>query len=114
MNPRNCFEIADGLSTDDCFAYIDSADNLADFLFDQLKIDAEREMEFHHGDEPFKIVMCRIPRQQRETFLKAIGVLPGLMDYVGITGYKEYCMEIMRNAARLLKGKEAAGNTPLQ
>ncbi len=114
MNPRNCFEIADGLSTEDCFAYIDSVDNLADFLFGQLKIDMEREMEFHHDGEPFKIVMCRIPRNQRETFLKAIDVLPGLMDYVGIAGYHEYCTEIMQNAARFLKEKENPGNTPPQ
>ena len=114
MKPRYCFEIADGPSTHYCFAYIDTVDNLADFLFDHMKIDVEHEMEFHYDDDPFKIVMCRVPRNQRETFLKAVDVLPGLMDYVGITGYHEYCTEIMQNAARFLKEKENPGNTPPQ
>lgn len=115
MNGRYYVEIADGLSTHYCFSYIDTLDNLADFLFDHLKIDVEREMEFHYDDDPFKIVMCHIPRQQRAAFLRAVGLLPALMAYAGQEGYDEYCMDFMLNAARYMKNRqETQGITPLQ
>ena len=115
MKPRYCFEIAEDLSTHYCFSYMDTVDNLADFLFDHLKINVEPEMEFHYDDDPFKIVMCRVPRSQREDFLNAVDLLPGLMEYAGKTGYDAYCMDLMRNAARfIMKNREAQRISPLQ
>ena len=114
MNPRYCIEIADGTTTHYYFSYIDTDDNLADFLFSHLKIDLEREMEFHYDNDPFKIVMCRIPQEQRELFLKAVDLLPGLMAYVGKTGYEEYCVDLMTNAARFLDEKQGKGGTALR
>lgn len=115
MKPRYCFEIAEDLSTHYCFSYIDTVDNLADFLFHHLKIDVEPEMEFHNDDDPFKVVMCKVPRDQREEFLKAVDLLPGLMDYVGKTGYDEFCLDLMKNAARyIMKNREAQKVSPLQ
>ena len=115
MKPRYCFEIAEDLSTHYCFSYMDTVDNLADFLFDHMKINVEHEMEFHYDDDPFKIVMCRVPRSQREDFLNAIDLLPGLMEYAGKTGYDAYCMDLMRNAARfIMKNREAQRISPLQ
>ena len=115
MNTGYYFEIVDGTPTHYCFSYIDSEDNLADFLFDHMKIIMEKEMEFHYNDDPFKVVMCRIPRRQREDFLKAIEVLPGLMAYAGREGYDEFCMDLMRNAAEYFSEKEEKAKiTPLR
>ena len=115
MKPRYCFEIAEDLSTHYCFSYMDTVDNLADFLFSHLKIDVEREMEFHYDDDPVKIVMCKVPRDKREAFLEAVDLLPDLMAYAGKTGYDDYCMDLMRNAARfIMKNRQAQRITPLQ
>ena len=97
MKYRLCIEISDGPSADCCFVYFDTVDNLADFLFDHMNIEVEREMEFrYHDDDPFKMVMCRIPIRQREAFLEAVEVLPGLMAYADKAGYKEYCLDVMK------------------
>ena len=115
MKSRYCFEIADDISAYYCFSYIDSEDNLADFLFKQMKVNVEPQMEFHNDDDPFKIVMCRIPRQQREAFLEAVDMLPGLMAYVGRAGYDEYCLDLMKSASQFLaEGKMANRITRLQ
>ena len=115
MSHRYCIEIAEDLNTRYCFSYIDTEDELASVLFSHLKIDVEPEMEFHYDDDPFKIVMCHIPREQRKEFLRAVDLLPELMAYAGIEGYDEYCQDLMKKAARFLAGqKESGGITPLQ
>ena len=72
-------------------------------------------MECHYDDDPFKIVMCRIPKRQREAFLNAIDMLPGLMTYVGKAGYDDYCMDFMQQADQYMKDRRKEGKiTPLQ
>ena len=102
MALRYVAEITDGIPTHGCFSYIDTEDGLAVFLFDQMKIDVEIEMEFHYDDDPYKIVMCRIPRKQRNSFLQAIDLLPSFMAYAGRMGYEEYCQDFFMNAAQWL------------
>lgn len=115
MNRSYYFEITDGPSTHYVFSYFDTPDNLADCLFDHLKIDVVREMEFHNEGDPFKIVMCHIPRRQRAEFLRAVRLLPDLMEYAGQEGYDEFCIDFMMNADRFMKNRqETQGITPLQ
>ena len=115
MNPRYCFEIAEDLSARYCFSFVDTEDGLASFLFSHLKVDVEEEMEFRYDDDPFRIVMCHIPRHQWEDFLRAIELLPGLMAYAGKEGYEEYCLDLMRNAAQFLRSRpDKGGLTPPQ
>jgi len=114
MKPRYCLEIAENRPAYYSFSYVDTPDNLANFLFSQMKVDAETETEFRFTGDPFKIVLCRIPRSQRESFLKAIDMLPGLMAYDGREGYKEYCLALARKAVRFLKAKEEGSAAPLQ
>lgn len=115
MNPRYCFEIAEDLATRYCFSYIDTEDGLASILFDHLKVDVEEEMAFHNDDEPFRIVLCHIPRSQRKEFLQAVELLPALMAYAGKEGYEEYCLDLMRHAARFMEKRRGGDRiTPLQ
>ena len=115
MNSMYCFEITDEFPDRCCFSYIDSEDGLASILFDHLKVDVEEEMVFHYDDDPFRIVMCHIPRNQREAFLRAIDLLPSFMAYAGKEGYEEYCLNLMGNAARYMRGRQEEDRvTPLQ
>ena len=115
MKHRYCIEIAEDLSTHYCFAYVDTPDNLADFLFSEMEVETEPVLEFHCEGDAFKIVMCRFPRHQREAFLDAVEMLPGLMEYAGKTGYDEFCVDLMRRAIRYMEGRKGAERTsPLQ
>lgn len=115
IRPRYYFEIAEDLATCYCFAYVDTVDDLASFLFAHLHVDEERELEVHYDDDPFKIVMCHIPRQQREAFLEAVGLLPELMAYAGKEGYDDYCLALTLKAANFLARQKDGGRlTPLQ
>lgn len=91
-------EIAYGLSTHYGFSYIDTKDGLADLLFDRLKVDVIPDRVFSFDNDPYRIIMCKIPRNQREAFLHAMELLPSLMAYAGNDDYEEYCRNFFRFA----------------
>ena len=113
---RYIAELTDGLSTHYSFAYIDTEDNLAALVFDHLKVDAEVDFVFQlEEDDPYRVVGVKIPRAQREAFLRAANLLPFFMAYAGKTDYEDYCREFFLKAHLWLKSKEAAGRSvPLQ
>ena len=116
MPRRYVVELVDGPSTHYGFAYIDTEDNLAALVFDHLKVDAQTDMVFQlEEDDPYRIVMVRIPRDQREAFLHAIDLLPAFMAKAGMADYEEYCRAFFTKAGRWLKSREAAKKSaPLQ
>ena len=67
--------------------YFDTHDHLADFLFEHEHVSITVEGEFGDEDEPYGIILCRIAREDRESFLHAVELLPSLMAYVGKTDY---------------------------
>ncbi len=110
MALRYVIEITDDPSGHCCFSYIDTEDSLAGILFEHLKIDAEQEMVFHRDNDPYRIVVCRVPREQREAFLRAMDLLPSLMEYAGRTDYEEYCLEFFLYSERRLRENRNSGN----
>ena len=108
MKPGCCFEIADDLSARYCFAYVDTTDGLADLLFRHLKVDAEKEMVFRDEKDPYRIILCRIPRGQREAFFRAVDLLPAFMAYDGRGDYEDYCRGFFTTAYRYMVEKEDA------
>ena len=112
MGVRYCVEIADGPSADYTFAYFDSDDHLADFLFRHEQVDVRIEGEFGaDGEDPFRIILCSFPRDQRERFLATVEMIPGLMDYAGRKGYDAFCREFLLGAARYLEQNGGGGIT---
>ena len=114
MSARYCVEITDGMSPDYCFSYFDTADHLADHLFSYLKISPVTEMEFSNDVNDYRIVMVRIPREDRAAFLRAIDLLPALMAYAGYTDYDEFCTNFLLDAEDYLVTQKQKGITPLQ
>ena len=109
MNPKYYVEIADGATSQYCFSYIDTEDNLAALLFDHLKVDMQTDMVFQmEEDDPYRVVMVRIPRHQRGEFLWALDLLPGFMAYAGYEDYEEYCRAFFLQAH--LYFRKNAGN----
>lgn len=116
MGNRYIAELVDGLSTHYGFAYIDTEDNLAALVFDHLKVDVLTDLVYQmEENDPYRVVVVRIPRTQREAFLHAIDLLPAFMAYAGKTDYEEYCRAFFTKAGRWLKNREAdEKSVPLQ
>jgi len=104
---RYCFEIADGFSPDDCFAYVDTEEHLAGFLFSYERVGMTIEEEFGADGDPYRIILCRVPRERRAAFLKVIDLLPGLMAYAGRKDYDAYCTDLMTRAAQCFRAGPA-------
>ena len=114
MGSRYIFELSDGPSQNYHFAYFDTDDHLAGFLFAQENVDITVEGEFGAEDDPYRIIMCEVPQKQRDQFLQCVGMLPDLMAYVGKTDYDDFCINFMMNAARFKNRNEAGRGIPLQ
>ena len=114
MIPDYFFEITDGLSADYCFSYFDTKDNLALLLFSHYHLDVTIEEVYGKEEEPYRIVLCRIPKEQREQFLRTLTLLPSMMAYAGHADYEDYCRAVMMEADSFRTEHDAAGITPLQ
>ena len=84
------------------------------FLFNFYHVDVTVENVFGNEDEKYRIILCRIPRNQREAFLKAVALIPGLMDYTGHTDYEDFCRNVMADIQRCRLKKGVQHITPLQ
>ena len=114
MSARYCIEITDGTSPDYCFSYFDMADHLADHLFSYLKVSKQTEMEFSNNENDYRVIIARIPREDRASFLRVIDLLPGLMAYVGYTDYDEFCTNFLLDAQDCLVTQQLKGSRTVQ
>lgn len=103
--PRYCFEVTDSPSGTKMFAYFDTPDRLARQLFEMEKVDVSVEGEYSQPGDPYRIVLCRVPPELRETFLTLVDMLPAVMAYVGNTDYEAFCRSVMDDAWRLIREK---------
>ena len=87
------------------FAYYDTDKYLADFLFARENVAVEVEGEFTNGQDPYRIIRCRVPREQREAFLRAVDRLPDWLAYVGRKDYDAYCLSVLLDAVQYSSGK---------
>jgi len=115
MNIRYCFELQDSPYLDPCFAYFDTPDHLAEFLFDHEHVDVAVEGEYSLREtDPYRIIICRIPKGQRDEFLKCIGLLPAFMSYAGHDDYESYCRSVTSDFL-LRSGRGTSGRSiPIQ
>ena len=79
------------------FAYFDTEEHLADILFADAGVDVEILREYGTEEDPYRVIECRIPKDQRARFLGCIDLLPQVMGYVGRTDYVDYCQEFLAN-----------------
>lgn len=114
MSARYCIEITDGMSPDYCFTYFDTADHLADHLFSYLKVSKQTEMEFSNNENDYRVIIARIPREDRDGFLRVIDLLPGVMAYAGYTGYDEFCRNFLLDAQDCLVTQQRKRNMIVQ
>ena len=111
MNPKYYMEIVDGdaPSPYDWFAYFDTDEYLAHFLFKHENVEVEVEGEYGKEEDPYRIILCRVPRKDRAVFLKVMNLLPAFMAYAGKTDYEAYCRERMLEDISHTTGASVSG-----
>ena len=114
MRMRYCIEIKDAPPAECCFAYFDTEEFLARHLFEYEKIDLSVDEVYGTDDDPYLIIECRFPREQRAAFLHAIDMLPSLMAYAGKTDYDDYCRDRMMKAMQFMQAVPMSGSTLIQ
>ena len=109
-----CFEIKDESSLYNWFAYFDTPDHLAMTLFEYEKVDLTVEGEYGREDDPYRILLVRIPGNQRQSFLKVVELLPDIMEYTGRKDYDAFCRSMLMAADRFMERNGAGESIPLQ
>ena len=110
MSARYCIEITDGMCPDYCFIYFDTADHLADHLFSYLKVSKRTEMEFSNNENDYRVIIARILREDQDSFLRVIDLLPAVMAYAGYTDYDEFCRNFLLDAQDCLVSQQRKGS----
>ena len=77
------------------YAFIDTAEYLADQLFIKHKVKVKFEGEFTKPRYPYIVVECSVRKKDRERFLDALEELPNKMILMGHPDYEEACKEII-------------------
>ena len=86
------------------FAYFDTEDHLADILFADAGVDVEILREYGAEEDPYRVIECRVPKDQRARFLGCIDLLPQVMGYVRRSDYVDYCREFLANMDKAAAG----------
>ena len=48
------------------------------------------------GDNPYWLILCKVPKDQRVRIMECIDLLPGVMENAGMKGYVNYCQRYIR------------------
>ena len=105
MRRRSCLNTVNRSSGYDRFAYYDTDKYLADYLFAREKVDVTVEKEIVNKTDPYRIIRCRVPRDQREAFQRALDAMPDWLAYVGRKDYDAYCLSVLLDAVQHTAGK---------
>ena len=63
------------------------------------------EKEIVNKTDPYRIIRCRVPRDQREAFQRARDAMPDWLAYVGRKDYDAYCLSVLLDAVQHTAGK---------
>ena len=95
MRARYCFSFSDVPSPWAGYAYFDTADHMADVLFDHYHVPVKYEREFVNPVNPYRLVICKVLPWHRDNFLKALGELPNKMNLLGFNDYQQFCRDYL-------------------
>ncbi len=60
------------------------------------------------GDNPYWLILCKVPKDQRVRFMECIDLLPGVMENAGMKGYVNYCQRYISGFMQYIEEKNAA------
>ena len=76
------------------YAYIDLNNYFADEIFLEKNIEVKFLREMIRGDSPYRIVICKIKREDGEAFEEALKLLEDKMLLLGHSDYLAVCAEL--------------------
>lgn len=77
------------------FVFLDAGDYLADSLFIKHKVTVKFIQEYGREDSPYRMIFCRIRKQDERAFLEALRELPNKMLLCGYPDYPARCRDFI-------------------
>ena len=91
---KNYFKIRKQSLLYDYYAFVDTADYLADSLFIQKQVRVRFGKEMKHPKEDYMVIFCKVLKSDSARFLEALSELPNKMILCGHADYEAFCKEI--------------------
>ena len=110
---KNYFKIRKWSLRYEYYAFVDTADYLADQLFIKKQVRVRFGKEMQHPLEKYKVIFCKVLKEDSERFLEALAELSNKMILCGHQDYEQFCDEItqlMEKGVTEMRGKRGASN----
>lgn len=78
------------------YAFIDTSEYLADQLFVKHEVEVDFGKEFSKKGDDYRIIFCRVKKQDEEGFLAALAELSKKMLLMGHMDYPAFCANIKK------------------
>ena len=91
---KNFWKMEESFGKHFSYAYIDLNNYLADDIFLEKNIEVKFLREMIRGDSPYRIVICKIKREDGEAFEEALKLLEDKMLLLGHSDYLAVCAEL--------------------
>ena len=91
---KNYFKIRKWSMRYDYYAFVDTADYLADSLFIQKEVRVRFGKEMKHPKEAYMVIFCKVLKKDSDRFLEALSELSNKMILCGHADYEAFCKEI--------------------
>ena len=99
---KNCIRLKNHNPFTNTYAYLDTEEYLADQLFINKKLRVKFLRDYSHENDPYIIVMVKVPKSRNKDFLCCMNELNKKMLLTGNTNYNKF--SIMERI--LIHGKE--------
>lgn len=76
------------------FAFLDTADYLADSLFIKHEVTVAFGDEYISEDTPYRVIFCKCRKRDVQRFLQALEELTNKMIICGYSDYPKYCQKL--------------------
>lgn len=91
---KNFWKMEESFGKHFSYAYIDLNNYFADEIFLEKNIEVKFLREMIRGDSPYRIVICKIKREDGEAFEEALKLLEDKMLLLGHSDYLAVCAEL--------------------
>ena len=91
---KNYFKIRKWSMRYDYYAFVDTADYLADSLFIKKRVRVRFGKEMKHPKEAYMVIFCKVLKKDTDRFLDALSELSNKMILCGHADYDAFCKEI--------------------
>ena len=91
---KNFWKMEESFGKHFSYAYIDLNNYFADEIFLEKNIEVKFLREMIRGDSPYRIVICKIKREDGEAFEEALKLLEDKILLLGHSDYLAVCAEL--------------------